>query len=73
MRPGFYDDTRYCPQCGKYVTYLLSTEAAYCVHCGARAAVLSAADLRALLAARPTAFAGRRPRATADASAAGSD
>jgi hypothetical protein len=26
-------DQRWCPKCGRYVSYLLSVEAAYCVEC----------------------------------------
>lgn len=31
---GFYNDHKYCDQCDKYVSYLMSVDTSYCVECG---------------------------------------
>jgi hypothetical protein len=50
VRPGFYEDVRYCSACGTYVRYLLSLDLAYCVNCGGRAALFSHGDRAAVFA-----------------------
>ena len=31
---SFYSDRKYCDQCDKYVSYLMSVDTSYCVECG---------------------------------------
>jgi hypothetical protein len=44
---NFFEDTKYCPCCREYVLYLKSPKANYCVDCGAKVRLFSAADKRA--------------------------
>lgn len=40
----FYSDTKWCPGCGEYVTYLMSIEHSYCVRCGEEVRLFSQED-----------------------------
>lgn len=44
---NFFEDTKYCPCCREYVLYLKSPVANYCVDCGSKVRLFSAADKRA--------------------------
>ncbi len=41
----FYEDSRYCAACRRYVTYLASPLAAYCSTCGEAVRLFSPRDL----------------------------
>lgn len=62
MRASFYEDVRHCPACEAYVRYLLALDVGYCVECGRRVALFSAADLAALLKGPPAQKTGRPGR-----------
>ena len=47
---GFYDDLRWCPRCGTYVSYLQSTATAHCSVCDQVTAMMAPLDLRTVLA-----------------------
>jgi len=59
----YYSDRKFCPQCDKYVSYLMSVEHSYCVDCGAEVRLFSQGDWQefnnSLSAKRPK---GGRPR-----------
>ena len=40
----FYSDRKYCDACQKYVSYLMSIEASYCVECGGEVHLFSKDD-----------------------------
>lgn len=46
MQIEFWNESRFCPACDRYVHFLLSPEHAYCVDCGGRVSLLSAPDFR---------------------------
>jgi len=46
---NYYKDTKYCPRCHDYVRFLQSLEASFCVSCGGKVRLFSAADKRAFL------------------------
>lgn len=41
---NFYSDRKFCTQCRKYVSYLVSLEHSYCCECGARVRLFSDSD-----------------------------
>ncbi len=43
----FYDDTKWCTRCRKYVRYMRSLDTCHCVHCDRRVRLFSRRDLRA--------------------------
>lgn len=43
-RSEFYDEQKWCEQCGKYVRFLMSVNHSYCVHCGDRVRLFSKKD-----------------------------
>lgn len=45
----FFKDSKYCPRCHDYVRYLQSLDASFCIDCGAKVRLFSAADKRAFL------------------------
>ena len=49
IRSDFYQDKKYCPRCHDYVRYLQSLDSSFCVECGAKVRLFSAADKRAFL------------------------
>ena len=49
IRSDFFQDEKYCPRCHAYVRYLQSLESCFCVECGAKVRLFSAADKRAFL------------------------
>ena len=59
----FYNDTKFCPTCDRYVRYLMSIEHSYCADCGDRVRLFSEKDWKAfhegLNARRPK---GGRPK-----------
>jgi hypothetical protein len=62
-RADYYEDQKYCKECGQYVHYLMSVEASYCIHCGERVHLFSSDDWesfnKSLQERRPK---GGRPR-----------
>ena len=40
----YYNDTKYCPQCDRYVTYLRSLHDSYCTECGSAVKLFSEKD-----------------------------
>ncbi len=40
----YYNDTKFCPTCEKYVTYLMSIHASYCTTCGGEVRLFSKED-----------------------------
>jgi len=40
----FYSDRKYCDHCKKYVSYLMSTDASFCVQCGTEVHLFSKED-----------------------------
>lgn len=48
-QPDYYSDKKYCPRCADYQRYLQSLEASFCIECGAKVRLFSAADKRAFL------------------------
>ena len=53
----FYSDQKWCPSCDRYVAYLMSVKASYCVECGGDVRLLSAADWQSFT----DSMANRRP------------
>ncbi len=49
IQSDFFQDKKYCPRCADYVRYLQSVDASFCVACGAKVRLFSAADKRAFL------------------------
>jgi len=49
IQSDFFQDKKYCPRCHDYVRYLQSVDASFCVECGAKVRLFSAADKRAFL------------------------
>ena len=49
IRSDFYQDKKYCPRCSEYVRYLQSLDSSFCVECGAKVRLFSAADKREFL------------------------
>jgi hypothetical protein len=52
---NFYNETKWCDSCGKYVHYLLSLDHSFCVECGGKVRLYSETDWQQLneeLAAR---------------------
>lgn len=49
IQSNFFQDQKYCPRCHDYVRYLQSVDASFCVACGAKVRLFSAADKRAFL------------------------
>lgn len=47
---GFYGDLEFCPCCRRYVRYLRSLKASYCVECGGAVRLFSDADLQRIRA-----------------------
>ena len=45
----FFKDSKYCPRCHDYVRYLQSLDASFCIDCGGKVRLFSAADKRAFL------------------------
>ncbi|MBL9077637.1 MAG: hypothetical protein JNL08_09045 [Planctomycetes bacterium] len=43
-RNEFYDEKKWCEQCGTYVSFLMSVNHSYCVHCGGRVRLFSRND-----------------------------
>lgn len=41
---NFYSDRKFCTQCCKYVSYLVSLEHSYCCECGSRVRLFSEND-----------------------------
>ena len=60
---SFYDETKWCDDCGKYVNFLLSLDHSFCVECGSKVRLYSSEDWTQindeLAARRPK---GGRPR-----------
>jgi hypothetical protein len=60
---NYYDETKWCDSCGKYVNFLLSLDHSYCVECGDKVRLYSEQDWQQindeLAARRPK---GGRPR-----------
>lgn len=40
----FYNDLKWCDDCGGYVRYLMSMEHSYCVSCGSKVRLFNSAD-----------------------------
>lgn len=40
----YYSDHKYCQNCQKYVSYLMSMEHSYCIECGERVRLFSERD-----------------------------
>ena len=64
MEPfDYYNDRKFCPTCNDYVSYLMSVEHSFCIHCGGRVQLFSQNDWTdfhaALKEKRPK---GGRPR-----------
>ena len=49
IQTNFFKDQKYCPRCHDYVRFLQSVDASFCVACGAKVRLFSAADKRAFL------------------------
>lgn len=45
----YYQESKYCPHCNAYVRFLQSTEACFCVECGAKVRLFSPQDKRVFL------------------------
>lgn len=45
----YYQESKYCPRCDEYVRFLQSTEACFCVECGAKVKLFSPQDRRTFL------------------------
>ena len=43
----YYEDRKYCPNCGRYRQYLLSVYKSYCVECGSEVSMFSKEDWEA--------------------------
>jgi len=43
----YYQESKYCSRCDLYVRFLQSTEACFCVECGAKVQLFSPQDKRA--------------------------
>ncbi|MGB0951782.1 MAG: hypothetical protein ACPG31_01025 [Planctomycetota bacterium] len=56
----FFKDTKYCSRCHDYVRYLQSVDASFCIDCGGKVRLFSAADKRAFLEDLKQAKAARR-------------
>ncbi|HIG11031.1 MAG: hypothetical protein ABGY71_05450 [bacterium] len=41
---SFYSDHKFCADCNKYVSYLMSLDNSYCVECGGAVRLFSKAD-----------------------------
>ncbi len=41
---SFYDDRKFCHDCGDYVPYLMSMDHSYCIQCGAQVKLFSKED-----------------------------
>ena len=63
----FYGDRKYCDQCQRYVSYLMSVDRSFCVECGAKVHLFSQKDWQifnsSLQERRPK---GGRPRKNKD-------
>ena len=44
MTNSYYKDKKYCDECGKYVSYLMSVDLSYCVECGGEVKLFSQGD-----------------------------
>jgi len=42
--PDYYSDRKYCTQCQRYVSYLMSLDHSYCTECGERVRLFSQND-----------------------------
>ena len=42
--PDYYNDRKYCEQCQRYVSYLMSLDHSYCTECGERVRLFSQND-----------------------------
>ncbi len=42
--PDYYSDHKFCANCQKYVSYLMSMDHSYCTECGERVKLFSQAD-----------------------------
>ncbi|MDA0667444.1 MAG: hypothetical protein O3A95_02130 [Planctomycetota bacterium] len=42
----FFKESKYCSRCHDYVRYLQSLDASFCIDCGAKVRLFSAADKR---------------------------
>ncbi len=66
MNTNFYNDRKFCPDCQKYVSYLMSIEQSFCVECGSVVRLFSEDDWEqfnsTMAAKRPK---GGRPRKNA--------
>jgi anaerobic ribonucleoside-triphosphate reductase len=40
----YYGDLKFCANCQKYVSYLMSTDHSYCIECGERVKLFSKED-----------------------------
>jgi hypothetical protein len=62
----FYQSQKWCDCCGQYVNYLASLDHSYCIACGAKVRLFSAADWQGVVAKLETNKAekrkGGRPR-----------
>ena len=71
MQNDFYNDLKWCDECGEYVRYLMSMEHSYCVCCGERVRLFNSADWETfnetMKAGKPK---GGRPRKKRDAESA---
>ena len=67
----YYNDLKWCDDCGEYVRYLMSMEHSYCVCCGARVRLFNNDDWEtfneSMKASKPK---GGRPRKKRDAESA---
>ena len=54
---SFYSNRKWCPACDRYMAYLMSVKASYCVECGGEVRLLSAADWQSFT----DSMANRRP------------
>ncbi len=63
MEPtNFYDDRKYCQECGQYVPYLQSMEHSFCAVCGTKVRLFSEDDWKTFNDSLKERRKGGRPR-----------
>ncbi|HPF15197.1 MAG: hypothetical protein H6830_12730 [Planctomycetes bacterium] len=66
----FYNDTKFCPKCMRYVRYLMSIHTSYCTECGGEVRLFSKEDWEefnhGVVPKRPKSGRSRKVEADAD-------